>query len=224
MSGAIVLLSGGLDSSTTLGIADQEYEDLYALTFQYGQRHDKEIECARKLAEHYSVEEHKVLDIPLLEIGRSSLLKKGEKIPEHGDDEIGEDIPSTYVPARNIILLSYGLCYGESVDAEAIFIGANARDYSGYPDCRPAFYETFEKMSEVGTKSGVEGSPLEIRYPLIDMKKSEIVEKAHSIGVPLKLTWSCYKGGEKACGECDSCKLRLKGFEEAGLEDPIEYE
>lgn len=224
MSGAVVLLSGGLDSSTTLGIADQEFEKLYALTFQYGQKHDKEIKCARRLAEHYSVEEHKVLDIPLNEIGRSSLLKDGEKIPERGDDEIGEDIPTTYVPARNIILLSYGLCFGESVDAEAIFIGANARDYSGYPDCRPDFYEAFEKMSEVGTKSGVEDSPIEIRYPLIDMKKSEIVEKAHSIGVPLELTWSCYKGGEKACGECDSCRLRLKGFEEAGLVDPIEYE
>ncbi|MFP4142172.1 MAG: 7-cyano-7-deazaguanine synthase QueC [Thermoplasmata archaeon] len=224
MSKAVILLSGGLDSSTTLGIANEEHEELHALTFLYGQEHEKEIKSAKKLGEHYSVEEHKFLDIPLSEIGRSSLLKGEEEIPEHDEEEIGEEIPSTYVPARNIIFLSYALSYAESIDADAIFIGATARDYSGYPDCRPEFYDAFEDLAEKGTKRGVEGYPVSIQYPIIDMSKGEIVEKADELNVPLELTWSCYRGEEKACGECDSCKLRLKGFEEAGLEDPVEYE
>ncbi|MEF8832954.1 MAG: 7-cyano-7-deazaguanine synthase QueC [Candidatus Thermoplasmatota archaeon] len=223
MSKAVILLSGGLDSSTTLGTANEEHENLHALTFLYGQKHEKEIRSAKELAEHYSVREHKFLDISLSEIGKSSLLEEGEEIPDHDEEEIGEEIPSTYVPARNIIFLSYALSYAESIDADAIFIGATARDYSGYPDCRPEFYDAFEKMAEKGTKRGVEGDPVSIRYPLIDMTKGEIVEKADELDVPLELTWSCYRGKEKACGECDSCKLRLKGFEEAGLEDPIEY-
>ncbi|MEF8874286.1 MAG: 7-cyano-7-deazaguanine synthase QueC [Candidatus Thermoplasmatota archaeon] len=223
MSRAVVLLSGGLDSSTTLGIAAQEHDELCALTFIYGQKHEKEIESAKKLASHYSVEEHKILNIPLSEIGRSSLLESGEEIPEHESDDIGGSIPSTYVPARNIIMLSYALCYAESVEADAIYIGATARDYSGYPDCRPEFYRAFEDMAEEGTKRGVEGSPIDIKYPLIHMTKGDIVKKADEIGVPLRWTWSCYKGEQKACGECDSCKLRLKGFKEAELEDPIEY-
>jgi len=223
MDKAVVLLSGGLDSSTTLGIANQEHEELYALTFLYGQKHEKEIRNAKKLAEHYSVEEHKFLDIPLSEIGKSSLLEGGDEIPDHHEEKIGEEIPSTYVPARNIIFLSYGLSYAESINADAIYIGATARDYSGYPDCRPSFYEAFENMAEKGTKTGVEGDPVSIEYPLIDMTKGEIVRKADELNVPLHLTWSCYRGGEKACGECDSCRLRLKGFEEAGLDDPIPY-
>ncbi len=223
MGKAVVLLSGGLDSSTTLGAADEEHEELHALTFLYGQKHDREIRSAKKLAEHYSVEEHKFLDIPLSDVGRSSLLQGGEDIPDHEEDNIGEDIPSTYVPARNIIFLSYALSYAESIDADAIYIGATARDYSGYPDCRPEFYEAFEQMAAKGTKRGVEGDPVFIRYPLIDLTKGEIVEKAYELDVPLELTWSCYRGKEKACGECDSCKLRLKGFKEAGIEDPVEY-
>jgi len=223
MSKAVVLLSGGLDSSTTLGIANEEFEELYALTFLYGQKHNKEIRSAKKLAKHYSVIEHKFLDIPLSDIGKSSLLKGGEEIPNREENEIGEDIPSTYVPARNIIFLSYALSYAESIDASSIYIGATARDYSGYPDCRPEFYNSFEEMAEKGTKRGVEGDPISIEYPLIDMTKGEIIKKADEIDVPLHLTWSCYKGKEKACGECDSCKLRLKGFKEAGLEDPIKY-
>jgi len=223
MSKAVVLLSGGLDSSTTLGIAVEECEELHALTFLYGQKHEKEIRSAKKLAEHYSVQEHKFLDIPLSEIGKSSLLEGGEDIPKHHEEEIGEEIPSTYVPARNIIFLSYALSYAESVDADAIYIGATARDYSGYPDCRPEFYDAFEKMAAKGTKRGVEGDPISIEYPLIDFTKGEIVKKGDEIEVPFHLTWSCYRGEEKACGECDSCKLRLKGFEEAGLEDPIPY-
>jgi len=224
MKKAVVLLSGGLDSSTTLGIADDEGYEVHALTFVYGQKHDREIESAKKLAEHYGVKEHKIIEIPLKEISKSSLLKEGEEIPDISDKDIGQEIPSTYVPARNIILLSFALSYAESIDAEAIFIGANAVDYSGYPDCRPEFYDAFQKAAEKGTKTGIEGEPIEIRYPLIDMTKAEIIQKAEELGVPLKYTWSCYKGGKKACGRCDSCKLRLKGFREAGLEDPIRYE
>ena len=223
MNKAVVLLSGGLDSSTTLGIAVEEYEKIHALTFLYGQKHEKEIRSAKKLAQHYSVEEHRFLDIPLSEIGRSSLLEGGEDIPKHHEKEIGDEIPSTYVPARNIIFLSYALSYAESIEADSIYIGATARDYSGYPDCRPEFYDAFEKMAAKGTKRGVEGDPISIEYPLIDFTKGEIVKKGDEIEVPFHLTWSCYRGEEKACGECDSCKLRLKGFEEAGLEDPIPY-
>jgi len=222
MDRAVILLSGGLDSSTTLGIAAKEHESLCALTFTYGQKHEKEIKSARKLASHYDVDEHKILDISLDKIGKSSLLKSGKAIPEKNED-IGKNIPSTYVPARNIILLSYALCYAESIGANAIYIGANARDYSGYPDCRPDFFKAFEDMAEKGTKKGVEGSTIQIKYPLIDMTKGEIVKKASELDVPLQLTWSCYKGKEKACGICDSCKLRLKGFKEAELEDPVEY-
>ncbi len=219
----MILLSGGLDSSTTLGVADEEMDELYALTFVYGQKHEKEIESAKRLAQHYSVKEHKILDIPLKDIGRSSLLQGGADIPNNQED-IGEEIPSTYVPARNIILLSYALSYAESIDAGYIYIGATAVDYSGYPDCRPEFYEAYEEMARRGTKRGVEGNPVEIRTPILRLSKAEIVEKADELNVPLEKTWSCYKGGEKACGVCDSCRLRLKGFKEAGLEDPIEYE
>jgi len=223
MSKAVVLLSGGLDSSTTLGMADEEHGELHALTFLYGQKHDKEIKSAKKLADHYSVKEHKFLDIPLSDIVKSSLLRDGDDIPDYEEEEIGEKIPSTYVPARNIIFLSYALSYAESIEADSIYIGATARDYSGYPDCRPEFFDAFEKIAEKGTKRGVEGDPISIEYPLIDMTKGEIVKKANEIDVPLHLTWSCYRGEEKACGKCDSCKLRLKGFKEAGLEDPIPY-
>lgn len=224
MKRAVVLLSGGLDSSTTLGIADDEGYAVYALTFTYGQKHEREIESAKKLADYHDVEEHKMIEIPLEEISKSSLLKEGEDIPDISDEQIGEEIPSTYVPARNIILLSFALSYAESIDAETILIGANAVDYSGYPDCRPEFYDAFQEAAEKGTKRGVEGEPIEIRYPLIALTKAEIIKKAQDLDVPLKYTWSCYKGGEKACGRCDSCKLRLKGFQEAGSEDPIEYE
>lgn len=222
MSKGVVLLSGGLDSSTTLGIANEEVDELYAMTFLYGQKHDRELQSAKDLASHYSIVEHKILEIPIAEVGKSSLLKDGEDIPE--DRDIDEEIPSTYVPARNIIYLSYALSYAESIEADAIYIGANAVDYSGYPDCRPDFYEAFEDMAEEGTKRGVEGDPIDIRYPLIDLTKGDIVKKADELDVPLEKTWSCYKGKEKACGVCDSCRLRLKGFKEAGLEDPIEYE
>ncbi len=219
MTLGIVLLSGGLDSATVLGIADHEMERVSALTFVYGQKADKEVECAKRLAEHYGVEEHIVLSIPLADVTRSSLLKGGEEIPF----EESEVIPSTYVPARNIILLSYALSYAEAIDADSIYIGANAVDFSGYPDCRPEFYEAFQKVVNEGTRKCVEGDSINIRVPLQNMSKKEIIKKADELEVPLELTWSCYRDGNKACGKCDSCRLRLKGFKKAGLQDPIEY-
>lgn len=224
MSKAVVLLSGGLDSSTTLAIADQHNEKVHALTFKYGQKNDKEINSAEKLADHFSVEEHKVLNIQVDKIGRSSLLESGDDIPDHEKDEIGDEIPSTYVPARNIIFLSYALSYAESIEADHIYIGATSRDYSGYPDCRPEFFDAFQKVIEEGTKRGVENKSIQIKHPIINMSKAEIVKKGDELNVPFHMTWSCYKGDKKACGKCDSCKLRLKGFEEADLEDPIKYD
>jgi len=220
---AVVLLSGGLDSSTTLGIANEEHDEIFALTFKYGQKHDKEVQCAKKLADYYSVKEHIILETNLEKIARSSLLNHDD-IPISDEKDIGQSIPTTYVPARNIIFLSYALSYAESVDADSIYIGATAVDYSGYPDCRPEFFKAFKKMAKKGTKRGIEGKKIDIKTPLIDKSKAGIIEIGDELSVPFEKTWSCYKGGEKACGVCDSCKLRLKGFEEAGLKDPIVYE
>ncbi|MFO8110256.1 MAG: 7-cyano-7-deazaguanine synthase QueC [Thermoplasmata archaeon] len=220
MRRGVVLLSGGLDSATVMGIADSEVENISALTFLYGQRAEKEIECAKKLAEYYRVEKHQILNIPLSDLTASSLLKGGEEIPVEENDEI----PSTYVPARNMILLSYGVSHAESVGADAVYIGANAVDFSGYPDCRPEFYRAFQKAVDEGTKRGVGEIPIEIRVPLQNMSKKQIIQRGYELGVPYDLTWSCYRGDEQACGACDSCRLRLKGFKEAGLGDPIEYE
>lgn len=219
---AVVLLSGGLDSTTTAYWAREEGFEIYALTFLYDQRHEKEIEGAKTIAKLLDVREHILLKIPLEDIGRSSLFKKGEDIPD-GGDEIGLNVPSTYVPARNIILLSFAVSYAESIDAQAVFIGANAVDYSGYPDCRPEFYEAYQKACDLGTKRGAEGDPITIRYPLIHLSKAEIISKALSLGAPLEHTWSCYRGGKDACGTCESCRLRLKGFKETGKIDPVKY-
>ncbi|KQM10813.1 MAG: 7-cyano-7-deazaguanine synthase QueC [Candidatus Methanomethylophilaceae archaeon] len=218
---AVVLLSGGLDSTTVLAKALDEGCDAVALSFRYGQRHSRELDSARAVAEHYGVR-HVVVDIDL-SMFRSALTNPDMDIPE-GREEIGSDIPDTYVPARNIIMLSVaaGLC--ESVDADRIYIGANVVDYSGYPDCRPGFFEAFRKMLSAGTKAGAEGRPIRIETPILEMSKAEIVKLGKALGAPLHLTWSCYEGGEKACGRCDSCILRLKGFEEAGFRDDIEYE
>jgi 7-cyano-7-deazaguanine synthase len=225
MKKAVVLLSGGLDSTVTLAKAKERGYELYPLSFDYGQRHDKELGSAKKIAEWYSVTEHKILKIDLAQIGGSALTDKGIAVPEKRKvEEIGEDIPITYVPARNTILLSLAIGYSEVVGAEAVFTGANAIDYSGYPDCRPEFFEAFQKVVELGTKTGVDGKLIQIKYPLINLTKAEIVKEGVRLNVPFHLTWSCYKGGEKACGKCDSCILRIKGFKEAGVEDPIEYE
>ena len=219
---AVVLLSGGLDSATTLAIAIHEGYEVHALSFDYGQRHSRELESAKKIAKYYGVP-HKIMKVDLRQIGGSALTDNIE-IPERELDEIKDEIPITYVPARNTILLSFALGYAEVLDADAIFYGANAIDYSGYPDCRPEYVEAFERMANLGTKKGVEGRPIKIIAPLINMSKAEIIKRGMELSVPYQLTWSCYRGGEKACGKCDSCLLRLKGFMEAGYEDPLEYE
>lgn len=218
---AVVLLSGGLDSTVTLASALAHGDDAVALSFRYGQRHTRELESAAAICGHYGIR-HVVMDMDL-SMFRSSLTSGGD-VPEREDDDIGKDIPSTYVPARNIIMMSIaaGLC--ESVDADSIYIGANAIDYSGYPDCRPEFFAQFQKMINIGTKAGVEGHPITIRTPILDMSKSDIVRLGMELDAPLHLTWSCYNGGEMACGRCDSCRLRLKGFSDAGYGDPVEYE
>jgi 7-cyano-7-deazaguanine synthase len=223
MSKAVVLLSGGLDSTTTLAQAIADGHEVVALSFRYGQRHSKELDSAANVAKYYGVR-HVIVDIDL-SMFRSALTNKDIEVPENRDEsQMGSDIPVTYVPARNIIMLSVaaGLC--ESVDADRIYIGANVIDYSGYPDCRPEFFYAFEKMINVGTKSGVEGHPIRIETPILQCSKADIVKLGKKLEAPLHLTWSCYEGGEKACGKCDSCQLRLKGFEEAGYKDEIEYE
>ncbi|MDD4185129.1 MAG: 7-cyano-7-deazaguanine synthase QueC [Candidatus Methanomethylophilaceae archaeon] len=218
---AVVLLSGGLDSTTVLAKALDEGCEVVALSFRYGQRHSRELDSAKAVAEHYGTR-HVVVDIDL-SMFRSALTDPDIDVPE-GRKKIGSDIPDTYVPARNIIMLSVaaGLC--ESVAADRIYIGANVVDYSGYPDCRPQFFEAFRKMLSVGTKAGTEGRPIRIETPILSKSKAEIVKLGKDLGAPLHLTWSCYEGGEKACGRCDSCILRLRGFEEAGFRDEIEYE
>jgi len=222
---AVVLLSGGLDSTVTLAKAAEGGYELYALSLDYGQRHEKELASAKKIAEFYNVKQHKILYIDLSLIGGSALTDLSLSVPkERGILDIGDDIPITYVPARNMIMLSFAMAYGEVVNAEAVFIGANALDYSGYPDCRPEFLKAFQDAAKLGTRCGVEGKPVEIKYPLIDKTKAEIVKEGVRLSVPFHFTWSCYQGREKACGRCDSCTLRLKGFQEAGIQDPLEYE
>ena len=222
---AVVLLSGGLDSGVTLALAKEDGNDIYALTFDYGQKHAKEVESAKKLAEFYKAKKHLILRIPLGEVAESALTTEDESVPEERSvEEMTLTIPSTYVPGRNIVLLSYALSWAETVGADSIYIGAHTQDYSGYPDCRPEFLKAFQNAAKLGTRTGVEGREIDLRYPIIEMTKAQIVAKGSELGVPFELTWSCYKGGEKACGKCDSCQFRLRGFKEAGLEDPLEYE
>ncbi|HEX3033391.1 MAG TPA: 7-cyano-7-deazaguanine synthase QueC [Bacillota bacterium] len=218
MKKAVVLLSGGLDSTTCMSVARQEGYELYAISFDYGQRHNRELECAKQVAAFYHVKEHKILRLD--NVGGSALTDPEIQVPEYQGDA---NIPITYVPARNILFLSYALGYGEVVGADTIFIGVSAVDYSGYPDCRPEFIAAFQQVIDVGTKTGVEGTPITIAAPLINLTKGETIQLAHANGAPLHLTTSCYKGEEKACGVCDSCTLRLKGFADAGLQDPISY-
>jgi 7-cyano-7-deazaguanine synthase len=222
---AVILLSGGLDSATTLAVAKKEGFELFALSFRYGQRHRRELIAARKVARHLGVREHRILNTDLGTIGESALTGSipvpKDRIQAHPPDTI----PVTYVPARNIIFLSYALAWSETLNAGDIFLGVNAIDYSGYPDCRPEFIRAFEKMAQAGTKAGTEGRLFRIHTPLIRMTKGEIIRTGHRLGVDFSLTWSCYdpqpKG--KACGRCDSCLLRKKGFMRAGLTDPIPY-
>ncbi len=218
MKRAVVLLSGGLDSTTCLSVAIKDGYEVFPISFDYGQRHRRELHCAGLIAKYYKLKTYNVFKLD--NVGGSALTDMNINVPEYKGDKF---IPITYVPARNIIFLSYAVGYAEVVNAEAIYIGVNAIDYSGYPDCRPEFIDAFQQMVAVGTKSGVEGRGVKIVTPLLNLSKSEIIKLACDKGAPLHLTWSCYKGGEKACGVCDSCVLRLKGFEEAGIEDPIEY-
>ena len=223
-SRAVVLLSGGLDSTTTLALALAEGRECFALTIRYGQTHAREAEAAVQVAEDLGVARHVCLDIDLAAFGGSALVGDGE-IPRGRDaSDIGEGIPPTYVPARNTVFLSLALAWAETLDADEIWIGANVVDYSGYPDCRPAFLRAFEETARQGTRRGVEGDrPVRVRAPLVEMSKSEIVERAVELGVDLSHTWSCYvpTGAGRPCGECDSCRIRAQGFREAGLTDPL---
>ncbi len=220
---AVVLLSGGIDSSTSLAIAKELGYDLYALTILYGQSHIKEIEAAKKVARSLGVIEHRILELPEGMFKGSALTGDG-KIPLDRDIEEIHDIPETYVPARNLIFLSIAAGWVEVLEGDCVFIGATSMDYSGYPDCRGEFLNSFEETVNLATKRGVEGNPIEIKAPLLEMTKDQIISKGTQLRVDYAETWSCYSGGLKACGRCDSCLFRLKGFEKAGLNDPIEYE
>jgi len=225
MKRAVVLLSGGLDSTTTLATAIAEGYETYALSFDYGQRHKIELDAARRIARALGAKEHRVAKIDMRIFGCSALTDDVDVPKKRSQTEIGHGIPATYVPARNTIFLSYALALAETGGARDIFIGANAIDYSGYPDCRPEFIVAFETLANLGTKAGVQGEHFRIHAPLITFSKAEIIRQALELDVDLALTHSCYDPSPDgvACGECDSCLLRLKGFREAGLEDPIRY-
>jgi 7-cyano-7-deazaguanine synthase len=221
---AVVLLSGGLDSATVLAIARSEGYELYALSFRYGQRHVFELEAAARVAARIGVADHRTAVIDLRVFGGSALTGDIDVPKGRTADEMGHGIPITYVPARNTIFLSFALAWAEVLGSSDIFIGVNALDYSGYPDCRPEFIEAFEKMASLATKAGVEGrQALKIHTPLIAMTKAQIIKKGLELGVDYGLTSSCYdpSAAGKPCGECDSCVLRRKGFEENGMEDPL---
>jgi 7-cyano-7-deazaguanine synthase len=220
---AVVLLSGGLDSSTVLSVATWEGWRCHTLTVSYGQTHEAELSAAGRVAESMGAVEHKVLEVDLRAFGGSSLVGEGAIPHGRSPDEAARGIPSTYVPARNTVLLSLALAWAESLGADAIFIGINALDYSGYPDCRSDFLRAFEEAARLGTKRGVEGKPIRIRAPLMNKTKAEIIRWGVALGVDYALTHSCYDPGPsgKPCGDCDSCALRAKGFEEAGVPDPL---
>ena len=223
---AVVLLSGGLDSTTALAIAARDY-DVFALTFDYGQKHAAELDAARCVAKALGAVQHFVARLDSSLLAGSALTSPEIEIPkDRGPSEVGGPIPVTYVPARNTIFLSFALAWAEGLGAEDIFIGVNAIDYSGYPDCRPEFIEAFERMANLGTKSGVEGTGrFTIHTPLISMTKAEIIRTGLALGIDYRLTHSCYDpdANGRSCGRCDSCQLRLKGFHEAGASDPMEY-
>lgn len=224
---AIVLSSGGLDSTTAMAIARQEGYEIFSLSFRYGQRHAREVEAAQSVAKTLGAKEHLVIDIDLAKIGGSALTDDIPVPKTRNEQEMEKEIPVTYVPARNTIFLSYALAWAEVLGASDIFIGVNVIDYSGYPDCRPDFIEAFEHMANLATKAGVEGkTQIKIRTPLIHMTKAEIIQKGTKLGVDYSITHSCYDPSPegKACGQCDSCLLRKKGFTEAGIPDPTTYD
>ncbi len=223
---AVVLLSGGVDSTTMLAVALHEGFDIYALSFRYGQRHLVELEAAGRIAQHFNVVNHLIIDIDLRLIGGSALTADIAVPKGRNAEQLGKDIPVTYVPARNTIFLSYALAWAEVIGSNDIFIGVNALDYSGYPDCRPEYVAAYEKMANLATKSAVEGrQKIKIHAPLIKLGKARIIERGLQLGVDYSLTHSCYDPTAQglACGQCDSCLLRLKGFKDAGLTDPVQY-
>jgi len=223
---AVVLLSGGLDSATVVAVALRDGYDVAALSFRYGQRHALEIEAATRVARHFGIRRHQVLDIDLGAFGGSALTADIPVPKDRSEDEIGGVIPITYVPARNTIFLSFALAFAEVVGARDIFIGVNALDYSGYPDCRPEFVNAFERLANVATKAAVEsGGGFRVHAPLLHLRKSGIITLGLSLGVDYSLTSSCYDPSPEgeACGRCDACLLRLKGFAEVGVEDPVRY-
>ena len=221
MKTAVVLLSGGLDSATTLALAQEEGFACYALSMEYGQRHAAELAAARRVAQALGVQEHRVVSLALDQFGGSALTDRDIEVPTEG----GAGIPVTYVPARNTIFLSLALAWAEAIGARDLFVGVNAVDYSGYPDCRPEFIAAFEKLANLATKAGVEGERFQVHAPLIRLTKSEIIREGVRLGVDYGLTVSCYQADPegRACGRCDSCRLRAQGFREAGIPDPTRY-
>lgn len=222
---AVILVSGGLDSATTLAIAKEQGYECYAMSFNYGQRHQVELQSAKAISTEMGALEHKVVNLGLDDIGGSALTDNSIDVPQHESDDVEEGIPVTYVPARNTVFLSLALGWAEVLDAEAIFIGVNAVDYSGYPDCRPEYIDAFQTMANLATKKGVEGQLIQIKTPLIHLTKAEIIQKGTALGIDYSKTLSCYtpdKAG-RACGLCDSCHLRKQGFESANLADPTLY-
>jgi 7-cyano-7-deazaguanine synthase len=222
---AVVLLSGGLDSTTVLAIAKSEGFDVYALTMEYGQRHAVEVEAARRIARRFGVARHVVMPIDLRQFGGSALTADIDVPKDRPIDDMGHGIPVTYVPARNTIFLSFALAWAEVLGARDLFIGVNALDYSGYPDCRPEFVAAFERLANLATKAGVEGERFRVHTPLIALTKAEIIRRGRDLGVDFALTTSCYdpRPDGTACGRCDACLLRLKGFAENQLADPRPY-
>lgn len=221
---AVVLLSGGLDSSTVLYQAKADGCECYAISFDYQQRHRRELQSAEAIARCANVKEHQVISFDLRQWGGSALTDQDIDLPEHRSlEEMSQNIPITYVPARNTIFLSFGLSYAEAMGAERVYLGVNALDYSGYPDCRPDYIQAMQEVFTLGTKQGREGQPIRIVTPLINLKKTAIIELGNQLGVPWEQTWSCYAGGDVACGVCDSCRLRLAAFAELRLKDPLPY-
>ena len=223
MSRAVILLSGGLDSTTVLAIAQSQGLECYALSFDYGQKQRSELNSAKAIASEFGATEHRIMRVCLDDIGGSALTDPNLDVPKFSQND---EIPITYVPARNTIFLSFALAWAEVLDAQSIFIGVNALDYSGYPDCRPEYIKAYETMANLATKQSVEGDKIQIHAPLISLTKGEIIQQGMRLGVDYSMTTTCYQANDKgkACGECDACVLRRNGFDQAGVDDPTSYQ